>query len=207
MFSSLDVSWRPLEMDGEVSMPPRRGHAAAYCPERKLIVVFGGTSGATGNEGLLGDLWTFSLETREWSQLQPALEDNTAASAPLPRRGCSGWMDGGRFYVLGGYTIDPRMPWDPALWALDLDTFTWARQPVPTEGHRVRSATGKFYDIREGWPGPCFSLTTPARIDRSVWFFGGSSPPQSTLDGTTNILYRLDLDLYTWVLFEVTYRS
>ena len=158
-FSAHNASWRRLDRAecGDVNneaalshpspsnqprMPARRGHAAAFCPVRRLVVVFGGTAGGTGSGGLLGDVWAFDVDKGTWKQ--PTLDNRgkekeeagassspSAASAaqasPSPRRGCIGWLDGPRFFVLGGYTGDPRWPFDPALWALDLDKWTWVR--------------------------------------------------------------------------------
>ena len=138
-FSALDVSWRRLDRqlgddDGlpggsdrgtMLHMPARRGHAAAFCPQRRLLVIFGGTSGGVGAEGLLGDVWAFHVDSGVWTQ-PCAGPGSSGVEWPAERRGCSGWLDNGRFYVLGGYTAGATQ-WDSTLWALDRDTWTWAK--------------------------------------------------------------------------------
>jgi hypothetical protein len=202
-FDALHVTWKRLdgpETSGgaaALEFPSRRGHAAAYCPKRKAIVVFGGTCGGVDGDGLFSDTWIFSLLTQQWTQ--PPIE----GPVPSARRGHSGWFDKGEFFVLGGYVErGDRYPFDPHCWCLNLETWRWARKPYGRSQVKLAS-TGELREINARWLGPEFALTVPTRVDRHLYFFGGCSPMDPS---ATNIIYRLNLDTFCWLACEVKRR-
>lgn len=119
-FSPLKLAWQRLDINEMSScLPPRRGHCTAYCPARHALFVFGGTSGGVDNTSLLDDTWTFDLKARLWARV------DTLGPGPLARRGACAWIQGGRFFVLGGYTCSDSLPFDSQLWMLELSTQRW----------------------------------------------------------------------------------
>ena len=163
-----------------------------------MVVVFGGTSGGTGGDGLLNDTWLFHLDSRQWSKV----ENEVGELLPSARRGCSGWLFQGRFYVLGGYTSD-QWGFDWSLYCLDLNTLKWSLQPYGRSSYVQGAEGGEPHQIRPEWPGPMIALSPACVVGYHVYFFGGCSPQRLVSDPPqTNMLYRLDMKTWEWFLFE-----
>ena len=216
-----------LQEDAIKSMSPRRGHVLVYDASCHQLVVFGGTSGSTTNESSLNDVWTFDLGTRRWalqitqggsahpppSHLRQVSADREGL--PRPRRGQSGWLARGCFWVFGGYT-DHAWGFDPRLWSLDLSTWVWNVQPFGAQHEYMFLSSSESSDEPSctrrpisDWNGPMLALSpvaltsTPGSLSgepEAAWFFGGSSPTDPSL---SNILFRLDLDTFQWTVYSL----
>lgn len=125
----------------------RRGHAAALWRGAE-VVVFGGTSGATGMEGTLNDCWVLDVTLPAWRRLRHRGE------VPRPRRGALGCCAAGVFLVVGGYTWD----FDCNLYALAPETEVWSKV------------------LTRGLPMPPFALAAGTTVGNNVYVFGGSPP-------------------------------
>lgn len=110
------------KLDAELGPSARWGHTLVYDGARDRLLTFGGE----GPGGKLSDVWAFSLETEEWSELStsdgPAARVSAAVLLDAPRD---------RLIVAGG-SYGPSDT-STETWALDLASLTWSLLPdVPT---------------------------------------------------------------------------
>lgn len=190
LFDAKNCSYSRLDSDdSEGERPcPRRGHTTGYDQERGHVLIFGGTSGATGEAGLLNDVWLFHVSSRTWSK--PAL----LGDAPSPRRGSAGWLCNGHFYIFGGHSTDL----DVKVWGLNLCDMTWGKIEYGSP-NTFRSRSGQTAVIRDDWPGPHVALSQAACVGSQVFFFGGCDANGRII----STLFRLDTKDWTWFIMEV----
>eukprot|EP00933_Yihiella_yeosuensis_P061799 TRINITY_DN64651_c0_g1_i1.p1 TRINITY_DN64651_c0_g1~~TRINITY_DN64651_c0_g1_i1.p1 ORF type:complete len:458 (+),score=30.26 TRINITY_DN64651_c0_g1_i1:68-1441(+) len=154
-YSLQDKAWTMLLAEQGAPVPSARlGHAAVMDTVRGIMLVFGGYS----NDGVLGDLWQYSLQSNSWSELVPA------GTKPPAREGPSAVIDAVRGIVLlfGGYAYAPVYANVNDLWQYSLQNNSWtslAAEPgeeLPDE-RWAHSATidpirGTML-VLGGWPG------------------------------------------------------
>jgi len=148
VFDARGGAWQELALQADAehgSFPPRRGHVASHWPS-ELVLVFGGTAGGVGLEGMLNDSWVLDVATSAWQKLE------TSGSTPAPRRGAVSCCSRGFFLVVGGYTE----ALDRDVYLLDTATTVWT------------TATTR------GDPVPIFALAGSAAGGSSLYVFGGS---------------------------------
>jgi hypothetical protein len=158
------AAWSPT-----IAAPsPREGSVAIADPSRSRLILFGGTRRTSPNTQshvvTLGDAWSLSLPTGEWSAIE-------AADPPAPRAFHSAVCDaaGDRMLVWGGHDTDVDV------WSLDLaPPGTWSVLAVAGTPPGARSSQATVFD--------------PLR--RRMLVFGGASgsPPYYHND-----LWALDL--------------
>ncbi|KAI9218177.1 hypothetical protein BC828DRAFT_389328 [Blastocladiella britannica] len=117
---------QPITSPDHPTPPPRYDHAAVAMEADGVLIC-----GGAGPDGVcLDDLWSFDMETREWTQLSPA------GFGPSPRvmRGamCLHPSDPRNVIVWGGGADGAHAVSDAAVYVLDLDTSTWTRHPPIT---------------------------------------------------------------------------
>jgi Galactose oxidase, central domain len=126
--------WHPVT--ATPSPAPRFGHAAAYDPAQRRVLVFGGQAG-----GFFNDTWVFDPAAETWQMLK------VSGTPPSPRYGTSAVLDTHRnqLIVSHGFTTSGRF--DDTL-ALDLKTNTWA--PIQPVGGRPlkRCLHASAYDAK-----------------------------------------------------------
>jgi hypothetical protein len=167
-FGGFDLNWYRLqdiwEYDGSAktwtnvtpasgALPPRRsGHAMAFDPVRRVVVLFGGY-----NEDLLylNDTWEWDTVARTWTKLTPL-------TSPQRRQGARLVYDSNasRMVLVGG--VDASQFWN--------DTWTWnpATRAWSIIATTTSSAAGRIYHAR-AYPGAAFNPTG----GRGVTVFGG----------------------------------
>ena len=130
--------WKKINsLSEDAGMCPRSGHTAVL--DGSKVMVFGGY---TGKE-VLGDLWTFDLESLEWLEIETML----APSARMSHAAC---IDQGRMYIHGGSGLNIGSENLDDLWELNLTslTFTEVRQKTrspPLYGHTLNSYKNSLY--------------------------------------------------------------
>jgi hypothetical protein len=151
------------------------GSASAWCPDREVLVVFGGGTVVASSDR------TFVLrgvlqETRRWQQL----ERNGAN--PSARQGVSGCIAGDRFHVFGGREMGGECRND--VWALDLEEERWEEVQC--------SGTAPLARV---W-------YSAVQMPRSWIVFNGSAwelePIQDDLASEYRTPYVLDFETYSW---------
>eukprot|EP00667_Euglena_gracilis_P014215 EG_transcript_14699 len=108
------------------------------------LFVFGGRQGVNIDEKPLGDMHTFNLETKAWSEVQAANPE----AAPAPRSYHRMVTDGKMLYVFGGCSAAGRQA---DLHAFDTETLRWdslPAAPCPGRGGAGFFATpGRLYVV------------------------------------------------------------
>lgn len=97
------LEWSIVETTGQVPPPsPRDSHTAVICND--AMYLFGGSTANARN-----DLYSFSFETNQWSEVRPASSAGQAACEPCPRFCHSCQVHDNSLYVFGGYDGHQRL--------------------------------------------------------------------------------------------------
>jgi Galactose oxidase, central domain len=177
-FSFETLAWNLLSTGQAPSPAGRDGASALYDLDGDRLLIFGGNTGPSR----LNDVWAFSFETNQWSQL------DVAGTRPLPRFFSAGFRDArNRWVLFGGQAQDPRG--DPRvndLWSMSLN--------APETWSEIRL----FEDV----PEPrAFHAAAFDPVDRKVVVFGGWSHDR----GFKNDTWRLAVDdTAAWERIEVS---
>lgn len=131
------------QLSPPVAPSPRSRHAIAQDPARNQAVLFGGrfreNNLDSGPYTQLGDVWAFSFETLEWTEIVPT------NAGPSPRSNTAAVVAGDELIVFGGNTSTNGAQFTPLqdTWALDLTTNTWREIPAasPPPPRLFHSAT------------------------------------------------------------------
>jgi hypothetical protein len=159
--------WRPIDVQGQ-SPSARNGHAGAWIPEQRGILVFGGMGSSPDT---LSDMWMFTIADSTWVELQyssfPPIGGRYRASMAYdPGRGIA-YLDGGS-------------PWpdDGGGWFLDrlASHWTWICQGDPDPEFSCKQGTGavwlsgisRFYAFG-GWQYDNFPDPTYVQEYRTYW--------------------------------------
>lgn len=115
--------WKLIEpADSSASYPAGRSYHTMASDGHDKIYVHAGCP----EKGRLSDLWSFSVESRTWTEL-PA--------APSPARGgASIAFCGGKLYRMNGF--DGKCEQGGAIDAYDLGTRTWSTTSFSPDGHQ-----------------------------------------------------------------------
>ncbi len=125
-YSPATNTWEQLDV---ARQPPQRANSKlVYDPEHRRVVLFGGDQ----LDRLLADTWTFDLETRTWTELQPR-------RSPAPRAGHSLlWLPRAKqVLLLGGSTYTSAVGYVERLY-----------KPLPLEAWTLDVATGEWQLLR-----------------------------------------------------------
>src|SRR5206468_1330478 len=95
--------------------PARFGHASAYDPQSRRVVIFAGQAGAFFN-----DVWAFDGVSETWQKLE------TRGTPPSKRYGTSAVVDTKRNQLIISHGFTDAGRFDDTL-ALDLATNTWSK--------------------------------------------------------------------------------
>eukprot|EP00771_Trimastix_marina_P000326 gnl/Trimastix_PCT/1346.p1 GENE.gnl/Trimastix_PCT/1346~~gnl/Trimastix_PCT/1346.p1 ORF type:complete len:617 (-),score=34.01 gnl/Trimastix_PCT/1346:61-1644(-) len=119
-------------------------HTAVPTPDRRFVIVFGGTNGVR----CTSDLWVFDFTTRQWT-LVP-----TSGDSPSPRCGHCAEVVGHEMFVYGGSAHpNAHAAFLRDIWALDLLTFRW--RALGHAMHATASSASAFTDL------PAVALPSP----------------------------------------------
>ncbi|CAE8647699.1 unnamed protein product, partial [Polarella glacialis] len=153
VFDVRTKAWQQLAPeDSSSGFPARRGHAAALW-RADQVLVFGGASGGSTDDGLLNDCWCLDAADPSWRQLRQR------GTVPPRRRGSLGFMAAGHFLLAGGYArVGQATALDPFVYVLDPGLETWSRA-MTAEGNPVLI--------------PVFSLAAGAALGPDIFIFGG----------------------------------
>ena len=123
--------WDPLTRRMTRSAPPsggawpasRSGHALAYDPVGRRVLLFGGRS---SDALVLDDWWALDSSSRSWTDLTPPASIRQAAGAAWPpARAQHGFVldtDRGVLVLAGGYSDDTQLN---DVWELNADGSAW----------------------------------------------------------------------------------
>ena len=160
---------------------PREFPCAAYDPENKCVVLFGGSHG----DYALPDTWIYDCIRKAWRQVW-------SATTPSPRMGASmKWLEDRKLLSLtGGQTMLNKMvyqagemPAPPGDWTFDAKAGTWSGQDGVTPGTRA------YRTIVPGY-NPCWYDAAPrgdpqvvdewlAEVEPNVWTTVPPAPAQA----------------------------
>lgn len=115
--ASQNLHWQERTPRGDVKPPARRYSALAWTPIS--LYLFGGE----GEDGVLGDMWEFSLLTDEWTELNFVIK-------PSPRYGFVAGVIGNYWYISHGRD-DSNVLSDT--WVFDVDTEQWEQLNITEE--------------------------------------------------------------------------
>ena len=143
-----DAQWALDEAAGclAASPGPRDGASAAYDPETKSVVLFGGSH----HDYMTADTWIYDCARKSWRQVWPK-------NAPAPRMGASFKYDDGRKVLVlsGGQTVLNRMvyqqgsmPAPAGEWTFDAKSGEWKGEAGAAAGSRIYRTVVQAYDPR-----------------------------------------------------------
>ncbi|CAG9314812.1 unnamed protein product [Blepharisma stoltei] len=157
------------------SPPSKREYALlAYNNETDNLIVFGGNLDVSI---VYNDVWSFSLETKTWSNLVPLSQ-----ISPIPRIFFGGFVDSvkNKLYIFGGLTLNGPLN---DMWSYDLKSLQWnsIKQKGDIPSSRYRFGYTSYYDT----------------VDRKLKFalYGGCLP-----FGYDNNLFIFNVENSTWTL-------
>mmetsp|Transcript_29585 Transcript_29585/g.62882 ORF Transcript_29585/g.62882 Transcript_29585/m.62882 type:complete len:512 (+) Transcript_29585:125-1660(+) len=102
-FNFESLEWSLVDTNGQVPPPsPRDSHSAVICGESMYL--FGGSTGSARN-----DLYAFSFETDQWSEVRPISSGSGKASVPCPRFCHTCDVYNNSLFVFGGYDGQQRL--------------------------------------------------------------------------------------------------
>uniref|UniRef100_A0A8C6XX66 Multiple EGF like domains 8 n=1 Tax=Naja naja TaxID=35670 RepID=A0A8C6XX66_NAJNA len=117
----------------------RLGHTMVEGPDSTLWM-FGGMS---LREGMLGNVYRYSIAERRWTQMLAGTEDRGPGPNPRYFHAAAYISPGKAMYVLGGLTADGVAS---DFWLLNLTTLQWRLQPDPlipaVAGHTLTARRG-----------------------------------------------------------------
>ncbi len=179
MFGGYDLDWNRMndiwEYNGATkawtdvtpptgSLPTQRsGHAMAFDPVRRKVVVFGGL-----NDSLqyLGDTWEWDTVNKTWTNVTPG-------SSPAPRQGARLVYDAAndRMVLVGGTDGNHFFPYPFALPSGVVDSGAWAWNPSARTWTKLSPGTsstaGRAF-LGRAFPGVTYNTAT-----NRVTVFGG----------------------------------
>ena len=101
------------------------------------VLVFGGRTDVNVGEGNLNDLWSFDVDTHEWTHIE-------AGGAPAARSFHRAAAAGSKLYIFGGCGADGRLA---DLHEFDTATDVWSEL--------VRAQRQSVQRAREAYHGSC----------------------------------------------------
>jgi N-acetylneuraminic acid mutarotase len=176
--------------------PGGRHSASTWTDSKGNLWLFGGGGfGASGDGGILDDLWVFNTTTRQWAWLggpdtagptdpHPGVYGNLglAASGFFPGGRCeaASWTDKtGNFWLLGGNGFDENGTVGNLndLWELNPSTGQWAwiggSSTIGSNGGRPSVYGAPGLPAPGDLPGSRISSATWADPSGNLWLFGG----------------------------------
>lgn len=132
-------SWFDLAPPGARPLP-RMGHALAYDPVTRQMILFGGIDDI---DTYFGDTWAYDFATNSWLDLNPA------GQVPTGRYGHTMVYDAGsgRVLLFGGWGNDGNFN---DTWAYDPQSNTWDEVDPGATGPDYRAGQSMVYDAARG---------------------------------------------------------
>jgi N-acetylneuraminic acid mutarotase len=128
-------TWTDLKPAGAVP-DARVGHAMAYDPVARRVILFGGSS----HGGRQGDIWAYDSDANTWTQLSPT------GSTPSARYGCPLAYDSGLGKVLLVGGSDGHFVTMHETWAYDSAANAWTKLSPQGTVPPGRAYFGMAYD-------------------------------------------------------------
>ncbi|HEX5216125.1 MAG TPA: kelch repeat-containing protein [Vicinamibacterales bacterium] len=168
LFGGYDLNWNRLNDIWEYNpaskawtdvtpaagaVPQRRsGHAMAFDPVRRIVIVFGGL---LDDQSYLNDTWEWNTVAKTWTNVTPG-------TSPAPRQGARLVYDSvnGRLVLVGG--VDANN-FSPETWIWNLSARTWTKLTTTASSPTGRPFVGRTF------AGATFNPTA----GHGVTIFGG----------------------------------
>jgi len=87
-------TWYNVTPPSGAAPPPRGGHAFAFDPTRRVVVMFGGWS---PSQGFMNDTWEWNCAARSWTKISPAVSPSGLNGSRMAYDSA-----GGRMILFGG---------------------------------------------------------------------------------------------------------
>lgn len=168
---------------------PRSGHRMVLV--KRQIIVFGGYHDTLQDYRYFNDLYSFSLDSRTWTKLEPT------GTPPCPRSGCQMvFTPEGKILIWGGYS-KVRIKKDVDQGTTYTDMFLLSPEKGDESGLKWKwspvKSGGMKYGPRSG--------VSSAFSGKRAFTFGGSSDHETEEEMTAefhNDLHSLDLSKFIW---------
>lgn len=152
------------ELGGMPEDVGRWGAQMLAIPSERRFILFGGSTYPAG--GTIGDLWSFSLDTETWSELEDT------GDVPAPRYcHCLAYLPEHHQVLLVGGRNDLG-PLQPEAFVLELDTLEWAKVEGPVPTGVIGCAAEWMSNLGKA---VVFGGGGTAGFDRTTWLFDADS--------------------------------
>jgi N-acetylneuraminic acid mutarotase len=198
------------------NIPGARENGNTFLDQEGRLIMFGGYKFTQGRAGTYNDLWSYNIETKEWTWLDGTNQtaDLRATSSigtlgegtklfPKARNGAHTWVDNdGNFWLYGGSpNSNSALGMLNDMWKYDANNDFWTYyggsvETDSTKGIYGTKGLGAVTNVpRSRWHGNSWYAN-----DGKLWFYGGISA-----DGKGDIVWLNDLwsydpigEIYTW---------
>lgn len=195
--------------------PGARDSSAAWSDDNGNFWLFGGSGiDSHQNDGLLNDLWKYTLTTGAWTLeggsvtfgsitgfagVYGTLGQPAATNIPGARYSGVAWTDAsGNLWLFGGNGYDSAATfgttsqgWLNDLWKYNPSTGNWTWEGGPN----IKNASGVYGTVglpaASNLPGSRFAAVVWTDANHNVWLFGGDGYDSASLGGGLNDLWWL----------------
>jgi N-acetylneuraminic acid mutarotase len=194
--------------------PGARWGATARLDSTGKLWLFGGYGyDSAGTLGLLNDLWTFNINTNQWTWIagsktvNPTGHYGTLGTAngqsnfPGGRQASMSWLDlAGNFWVFGGFDLDSTGNPDALndLWEYNVTTSVWTWMSGANVVNQKANYGTQGVAAATNVPGARWSSAAWADHNGNLWLFGGEGY-DSTANGSLSDLWLYKGGQWTWV--------
>lgn len=216
-FSGNTGNYGELGIPSTENIPGARENGNAFLDQEGKLIMFGGYKFTQGRAGTYNDVWSYNIETKEWTWLDGINQTagltvtstiGTIGSGtklfPKARNGAHTWTDNdGNFWLYGGSpNSNSALGMLNDMWKYDADNDFWkyyggATESDSTKGEYGTKGLGAITNRpRSRWHGDSWYAN-----DGKLWFFGGIAAEGNGGDIVwLNDLWSYDPigEIYTW---------
>ena len=209
---NVPASYGNLNATAPGNYPGARWGAIGRLDSLGNLWLFGGYGyDSTGTLGLLNDLWTYNINSQEWTWVAGSKTVNTTGNYgtilvsngllnfPGGRQAAMSWLDAsGNFWVFGGFDLDSAGNPDALndLWEYKAGVWTWMSGANVVNQKAVYGTLGVA--AATNVPGARWSAAAWADHNGNLWLFGGEGY-DSTANGSLSDLWLYKGGQWTWV--------
>lgn len=199
-------TWTLMHDGQSADTPPARQLAAACGLDKAYFVLFGGLgaeeeSQSTDGDSVLGDIWIFSIDSKQWFTLDDfqtkiKAHKNNQSELPAARGDMAFWCNSGEtLTVFGGFGENETLHSD--LWTFNLKTLQW-QLSAQSESLPKDQSFVSYLD----YPTARSGATTWTTGDR-LFLWGGNILPKNArkkhlMIGAVGDMWEYSLSTDTW---------